>query len=199
LTGSARRFQSPSRDVEISRASGGSLSCRSEITLRTRRSKFSRSFASVAPPRPAWNARNRSSRSSTSFLSDSLVNTPIALVARSRFSRELRSTIAARSCSEDGGTALCFDPGGSGAWVKPAPAASAETAGRLGLGRFSRFRLVRRCRRLFCYLRQASSRRTQSWLSFLWTRMPIMIHGWPHSRGVDRGALCGATLRHHVQ
>src|SRR5213592_630634 len=38
LTGSCRRFQSASRDVEMSRASAESLSCRSATTLRTRRS-----------------------------------------------------------------------------------------------------------------------------------------------------------------
>jgi hypothetical protein len=75
----------------MSRASAGSLSCSSERTLRSRRSKPSRSVASLTWLRRPWNSRNPSSRSSTWFLSESFVNTPIALVSRSRFSSDDRS------------------------------------------------------------------------------------------------------------
>jgi hypothetical protein len=77
----------------MSRASAGSLSCSSERTLRSRRSKPSRSVASLTWLRPPWNAVNCSSRSSTWFLSESFVNTPIALVSRSRFSSDDRSRV----------------------------------------------------------------------------------------------------------
>jgi hypothetical protein len=122
------------------------LSCRRETTFITRRSKLSRSFASVAPPCPSWNARNRSSRSSTSFLSDSLVNTPIALVSRSRSSSEVRSPIAACCGRLLGGR--CSGPG----WGR-----------RCGLGRRRRrrpgLRLLGRPRRRLGWLRLGGLRR----------------------------------------
>src|SRR6266852_3802232 len=69
----------------------------------------------MAWSRALWNSRNCSSRSSTWFLSESLVKTPIALVSRRRCSREPRSRVFGVALSGGGwlscSGALCFGAG----------------------------------------------------------------------------------------
>src|SRR5438270_8870711 len=86
--------------------------------------------------RDLWNSRNWSSRSSTWFLRESLVKTPIAFVSRRRCSREPRSSVAtfgdgAAGGAADGGAA---GVGAAGVCASGAGAAGVGDAGAAGLG-----------------------------------------------------------------